>query len=104
MTKIRGKIRMTAEFLETLLGLPEEVSIVTLQYDPEREILTTVLASEEVVDGYTFEIGESQTIPDASDDAVEVGLDMEAVLRTLELGLENLDELESYIVDDEEEE
>jgi hypothetical protein len=97
MTKIRGKIRMTTEFVEQLLGLPEEVAIVTFEYDPAREILTAVMASEEEVDGYTYDIGEGQEIPDASDEEFEIGLDMEAVRRTVELGMESIDTVEELL-------
>lgn len=97
MSKIRGKIAMTTEFVEQLLGLPDDVSIVTFKYDPVREILTAVLASAEEVHGYTFDIGEGQEIPEAFDEEVEVGLDMEAVRRTTELGLGSIDTIEELL-------
>lgn len=90
MTKCLGKITITKEFLESLLGVPEETEIIGGEWDINRQMLSLVIASNEEVDGYTFETEEGCEAKSADGDEVMTGIDMAATGRVFRLTLDDL--------------
>lgn len=90
MTKFLGKMRFTKEFLETLMGIPEETEITGFSWDASREILQVVVKSDSEVEGYTSAVEEGQEIPNADHDEVITGIDMSATGRVFGLTIDDL--------------
>jgi hypothetical protein len=70
--KYRGKIRMTAELLHRALGLPEEVEIINVAFDNNREIVNVIVRSDEEVENLTYHTGEGMEFP-TTDTEIHIG-------------------------------
>ena len=60
----------TAEVLRAILGLPEEVEIINVVYDAEREIVEAVIRSDNQVTELTYPINEGHCIPSSNSSLV----------------------------------
>lgn len=47
----RGRVRFTTEVFRAILGLPEEIEIINVVYDAEREIVEAIVRSDSEVAG-----------------------------------------------------
>ena len=63
-SKRRGIVRLTAEFLHKLLVLPDNIEILNIHYDHEREILDVVVSESQLETvSRVYDVVEGQTIP-----------------------------------------
>jgi hypothetical protein len=72
--KYRGQSKMSKEFLEQMLGLPEDVELKNIEYDQTREVISFVFRSEEEVKGYNKPNGEGQEPREAYTNVLEDGI------------------------------
>lgn len=91
-SKIRGKFQVTYEALvQILLPIDPRLSLIMIDSDPLREIVSFIFTSNEPVEsetGVTMEISEGQECPAFS---VDIGLIIEHMRKTVE----NYDKLHS---------
>lgn len=62
--KYRGKARITKEFIQNLLGIPEGVEIINFSYDIPNEVLDIIVSSDGVEEKWTWMVEEGVEIPD----------------------------------------
>ena len=64
--KYRGRVRFTTEVLRAILELPEEIEIINVVYDAEREIVEAVVRSDKQITGLTYPTDEGHCIPSSN--------------------------------------
>lgn len=60
--KYRSQIHMTKELFKGWLGIPDNVEVLSIFWDPTRETLRIILEGQEL-SPFMFEVGEGQEIP-----------------------------------------
>lgn len=74
MVKYRGKIRITKEMTKSILGLPEEIQLNAIHYDPVREIYEFIISSDAEQGGWTFATGEGQEATSINSDVLTMAM------------------------------
>ena len=90
--------RFSNEMLHELLGLPEGTKLKTVWTDPERDVSSIKLTSDELIEGVTFEVPEGHLYPSKEVEFDEEGVALDA-LEMADMICEDADDGYEYALD-----